>query len=279
MALDQFKPEILSPKIEQLLEKKMVFADFCNREYEGEIKSAGDSVRILELARPTVTTTTDGAPITISAFEELQSTAQTMQINQQSYFAPVLHDIDERQSIDGVVEKIMKGGAYALADAMDSHVATVCATGVKDNSSATDIKTSTATILPLIDAALAKLYVNNVAFNEEIELVVTPRAYMCIKAAMIATDTDNSALLERGIAAKYGNVMIRVSNNIVTANAGAEDLLILRTRRAVAFVEQINKLESGRKELGFGTFFKGLALYQAQLVQPKELIIINAKYA
>lgn len=279
MALDQFKPEILSPKIEQLLEKKMVFADFCNREYEGEIKSAGDSVRILELARPTVTTTTDGAPITISAFEELQSTAQTMQINQQSYFAPVLHDIDERQSIDGVVEKIMKGGAYALADAMDSHIATVAATGIKDNSSATDIKTATTTILPLIDAALAKLYVNNVQFNEELELVVTPRAYNCIKAALIATDTDNSALLEQGIAAKYGNVMIRVSNNIVTANAGAEDLLILRTRRAIAFVEQINKLESGRKELGFGTFFKGLALYQAQLVQPKELIVINAKYA
>jgi len=279
MALDQFKPEIFAKKIEQTLEKKMVFADFCNREYEGEVKSVGDSVRILELARPTVTTTTDGAPITISAFEELQSAAQTMQILQQSYFAPVLHDVDERQSVDGILEKIMTGGGYALADAMDTHIATVAATGIKDNSSATDIKTSTATILPLIDAALAKLYANNVAFNEEIELVVTPRAYMCIKAAMIATDTDNSALLERGIAAKYGNVMIRVSNNIVTANGGAEDLLILRTKRAIAFVEQINKLETGRKELGFGTFVKGLALYQAQLVQPKELIVINAKYA
>lgn len=278
MALDQFKPEIFAKKIEQTLEKKMVFADFCNREYEGEVKSVGDSVRILELARPTVTTTTDGAPITISAFEELQSAAQTMQILQQSYFAPVLHDVDERQSVDGILEKIMTGGGYALADAMDTHIATVAATGVKDASSAQNVATSGA-ILPILDAAMAKLYANNVPFNDEMELVCTPRFYMYLKQALISADTDNSDLIARGIAAKYGNVMIRVSNNIVTANAGAEDLCILRTKRAIAFVEQINKLETGRKELGFGTFVKGLALYQAQLVQPKELIVINAKYA
>lgn len=111
MALDQFKPEIFSKMIEQELEKKMVFADFCNRDYEGEVKAAGDSVRILELARPTITTTTDGAPITISAFEELQSASQTMQVLQQSWFAPVLHDVDERQSVSGILEKIMTGGA------------------------------------------------------------------------------------------------------------------------------------------------------------------------
>lgn len=278
MALDQFKPEIFAKKIEQALEKKMVFADFCNREYEGDLKSVGDSVRILELARPTVTTTTDGAPISISAFEELQSAAQTMQILQQSYFAPVLHDVDERQSVDGILEKIMTGGAYALADTMDTHIATVAATGIKDNSSATNVAASGA-ILPVVDAALAKLYANNVPFNDEIELVCTPRFYMYLKAALISADTDNSELIAKGIAARYGNVMIRVSNNIVTANNGAEDLCIMRTRRAIAFVEQINKLETGRKELGFGTYVKGLALYQAQLVQPKELIVINAKYA
>lgn len=278
MALDQFKPEIFAKKIEQTLVKKMVFADFCNREYEGEVKSVGDSVRILELARPTVTTTTDGAPITISAFEELQSAAQTMQILQQSYFAPVLHDVDERQSVDGILEKIMTGGGYALADAMDTHIATVAATGVKDASSAQNVAASGA-ILPILDSAMAKLYANNVPFNDELELVCTPRFYMYLKQALISADTDNSDLIARGIAAKYGNVMIRVSNNIVTANAGAEDLCILRTRRAIAFVEQINKLETGRKELGFGTYVKGLALYQAQLVQPKELIVINAKYA
>ena len=276
MALDQFKPEIFSKMIEQELEKKMVFADFCNRDYEGEVKAAGDSVRILELARPTITTTTDGAPITISAFEELQSASQTMQVLQQSWFAPVLHDVDERQSVSGILEKIMTGGAYKLADAMDYHIATVASAGVKDASSAYQLKNDNA--LTKIDAALTILYNNNVPFNEQVELVVTPRAYMLIKQNLIGSDTDNSDLLARGIAAKYGNVDIRVSNNIVTANSGAEDLLIMRTKRAIAFIEQINKLETGRVEKGFGTFVKGLGLYQAKLVQPKELVVMNVKY-
>ena len=277
MALDQLKPEIIAKKIEQELEKKMVFLDMCNREYEGEIKSAGDSVKIVQLARPTITTTTDGAPITISAFEELQSSAITMQVLQQSYFAPVLHDIDERQSIPGVLEKIAVGGAYQLADTMDAHISAVCATGVKDASSSYQLTASNA--LEKIDAALAILYGNNVPFNDDIELVVTPRAYILIKQALVNTDTDNSAMLEKGIASMYGNVKIKVSNNVTTASAGAEDLLVLRTKRAVAFVEQINKVETGRVEKGFGTFVKGLGLYQAKLVQPKELVLMNVKYA
>jgi len=288
MALDQAKAKILAKEVEMALETKLVFAPFCNRKYERELKKAGDQIDILQLARPTITTTTDGAPITISAFEEIVSSKISMPVKQQSWFAPVYNDVDAAQIAANILKDITEGGSFGLADAMDFHISTVCAAGIKDNSSATDIKTTSGTALPLIDAALAKLYVNNVPFNEEIELVVTPRAYMCIKRDLVATDTDNSDLLKRGIAAMYGNVAIRVSNNVRSANSGTltgqgvqgtEDYLILRTRRAVAFVEQINQIKTGEVEKGFGTFVKGLALYQAQLIQPKELIVMNVKYA
>lgn len=276
MAIDQFKPEIFAKKIEQELEKKMVFAAHSNREYEGEVRQAGDSVRILELARPTITTSSDGAPITLSSFEELQSAAQTMQVLQQAYFGQILHDIDKRQGVEGIVEKIMTGGAYGLANAMDVHIATVASGATKMAAAAYQLTSSNA--LEKIDDALQALYTNNVPFNEDVELVVTPRAYMLIKRALIGSDTDNSDLLKRGIAAMYGNVAIKVSNNIVTADAGATDLCVMRTKRAVAFIQQINQVKSGDSELNFGTYFKGLALYQAQLVQPKEIRILNVKY-
>lgn len=288
MALDQAKAKILAKEIEMALERKLVFADFSNRKYEKELKKAGDQIDILEVGRPTITTTTDGLPVTISAFEEIQSSKVSMPVRQQSWFAPVFHDVDAAQAIAGVLTEITTGGAYGLADAMDFHIATVAAAGIKDNASATDIKTTSGTALPLIDAALAKLYANNVPFNEEMELVVTPRAFMCIKRDLIAADTNNSELLKKGIAAMYGNVAIRVSNNVRSANTGTltaqgvlgtEDLLILRTRRAIAFVEQINQIKTGEVEKGFGTYVKGLALYQAQLIQPKELIVLNVKYA
>lgn len=277
MALDQAKAKILAKDIEMELEKKLVFAPFCNRKYEKELKKAGDQIDILQVGRPTITTTTDGLPVTISAFEEIQSSKVSMPVRQQSWFAPVFHDVDAAQAVAGVLTEITTGGAYGLADAMDSHIATIASAGVKDAAAA--YKVEATTILGFIDSAMAKLYDNNVPFNEEIELVVTPRAYMLIKQNLIGADTNNSDLIKRGVASMYGNVAIRVSNNIVKANAGAEDLCIMRTRRAIAFVEQINQIKTGEVEKGFGTYVKGLALYQAQLVQPKELIVLNWKYA
>ena len=277
MALNQFKPEIFSKKIEQALTNVLVAEAFCNREYEGEVKSAGDSVRILELARPTVTITTDGLPITISSYEELQSAVVTMNIMQQAWFGQVLHDVDDAQSIDGVMEKVAIGGAYKIADAMDSHILTVASGGVKDQSSA--VKMEASNILTTIDYAAQLLYENNVPYNEPLELICTPRFFNIFRGKIQDLSTDNPALLEKGVAAMYHNIAIKVSNNVVTANAGAEDLCILRTKRAIAFVKQMNKVETMRNPSGFGELIRGLALYQAKLVQPKELIVINAKYA
>ncbi len=276
MALDQFKGEILAKKIEQALLAKLTWADFCNREYEGTIGQAGDSVRILEQAYPTITTTTDGAPVTLSAFEEIQTAAQTMQILQQAYFGQILHDVDKRQSIDGVMEKILTGGGKKLAETMDTHIATVASGATKMASSAYQLTSSNA--LEKMDDALQTLYGNNVPFNEDIELQVTPRAYMLIKRAIVSADTDNSELIAKGWAAKYGNVGIKVSSLVQTADAGATDLCVMRTRRAIAFVNQINNIETGRSELSFGDYIKGLALYQAQIVQPKEIVVLNFKY-
>jgi len=286
MALDQAKDKILAKEVEMALETKLVFADFSNRKYEKILAKAGDQVDILQVARPTITTTTDGAPITISAFEDIQSSKISMRVVQQSWFGDVYHDVDAAQISAQILSEITSGGGYGLADAMDFHISTVCAGGIKDNASATKIDKDT--VLPLIDASLAKLFRNNVPINEELELVVTPRAAMVIKQALINTDTNNSDLLKRGIVAMYGNVAIKMSNNIRSANSGTltaqgvqgtEDLLVLRSRRAVAFIEQINKIKTGEVEKGFGTFVKGLALYQAQLIQPKELIVLNVRYA
>jgi hypothetical protein len=277
MALDQLKPEIWIPKLEQARMAKAVAAPFCNQSYTGSVKAAGDSVRISELARPTVTTTTDGQPITISSHEALQSAALTMQILQQSYFDQLLNDSDKVQGIDGVVESIATGGAEQIADAQDVHILTVAAAGIKDAASAYKIEATT--VLGYIDAAAAILYGNKVPANEELELIVTPRFYTLFKQAYQTLDTNNSEILKNGIVGRYGGITVRMSNNVVTANSGAEDLCILRTNKAIAFVNQWTKFETLRSENAFGDVLRGHALYQAKLVRPKELIVMNVKYA
>ena len=48
-----------------------------------------------------------------------------------------------------------------------------------------------------------------------------------------------------------------------------------RTKRAITFAQQLNEIEAYRPELRFADAVKGLHLYGAKIVYPKEIILIN----
>lgn len=277
MALDQLKPEIWIPKLEVARMAKAVAVPFCNQEFTGAVSAAGDSVRISEVARPTVTTTTDGQPIGSLSHEAVQSTTLTMQIMQQSYFDVILNDSDKKQGIGKVMETISKGGAEQIANTHDVHILTVASTGVYDAASA--YKVDKTNILGYIDNVVQLLYSNNVPANEELELIITPRFYTIFKQAYQTLDTNNSEILKNGVVGRYGGVTLRMSNNVVTANSAAEDLMPIRTNKAIAFVNQWTNFETLRSESAFGDVVRGHSLYQAKIVRPKELYVMNVKYA
>ena len=52
---------------------------------------------------------------------------------------------------------------------------------------------------------------------------------------------------------------------------------MLRTKKALAVANAIDKVERARKEKGFADIVKGLHVYGAKLVRPKELYVIKAK--
>ena len=64
-----------------------------------------------------------------------------------------------------------------------------------------------------------------------------------------------------------------MTNNLF--NNGTDDLELLRTKRAVAVVNSIDKVETCRKELGFASIIKGLNVYGAKVVRPEELYVIK----
>lgn len=76
----------------------------------------------------------------------------------------------------------------------------------------------------------------------------------------------------------YNNVVVKMSNNVATAASGTEDKIMLRTERAIAFVNPMTHTEAYRPETKFADAVKGFVLYDAKIVRPKELIVINAKY-
>ena len=77
MSVKNFIPTLWAEKIDMALDEWLVFYEGCNHEYEGQLKKAGDSIRIQNVARPTITTTTDGAEITLSGAEKPDVTSVT----------------------------------------------------------------------------------------------------------------------------------------------------------------------------------------------------------
>ena len=275
MSYKNFIPRVWAKSIQHELEKAHVFAEDCNKEYEGTVSNLGDTVKILGVGRPTITTQ-KGGKIKLTGAEEVESTSVSMPIEHVSYFNYEIDDIDKAQAENGVMEALSKEASLGVADEMDKLVASMARDkmAVKHTPTATQITVDN--VLTTIDAVLAKLYANNVKPNDFISMTVPPWFYMVLKQAYTALDTDNSKMLENGKVGRYGNVTVRMSNNVAQDTNG-NDLIMIRTNKAVAFANPKVHTEPYRPEGGFADAVKGFVLYDAKIVRPKEMFILNCK--
>lgn len=284
MAYSNFIPTVWSEAINRELERLCVFAEDCNREYEGEVKKRGESVRILGVGKPTITTSGKASRNEkLGDPETVEDTSSLLYINQLSTFNYQVGDIDKAQSVGNVMDVLSKETSEGLAGVQDRYIASFA-----NDSSVSKLFTApkklvsdTATegeinVLYAIDEALEKLYENDVSTNTEIVLTVPPRFYTLFKRAYIDKDTDNSKILKNGRVGMYGNVTVKMSNNVLRLNS--VDHIMLRTRRAIAFVNAMTHTEPYRPEKLFADAVKGYNLFDAKVVRPKEMIDINVTY-
>ena len=54
---------------------------------------------------------------------------------------------------------------------------------------------------------------------------------------------------------------------------------MLRTKKAIAFANSINKVETDRKEKGFADIVKGLHVYGAKIQRPEQLCVLRTHKA
>ena len=118
-----FIPEVWSAKMLVSLKKALVYAGpgVVNRDYEGEIKGQGDTVRIRSMGRPTIGTYTKNS--TTITPETLTDAQRALYIDQSKYFAFELDDIDAAQSTGGELETSLQEAVYGLRDVADQYVA------------------------------------------------------------------------------------------------------------------------------------------------------------
>lgn len=278
MAMTNFIPTIWDETIHREKVAKDVFAENCNRKYEGTLAEKGDSVKILGVKAPTIKTLgKDVRNGNIAGAEDIVEDSITMHINQIAYYNYKVSDFDKRESVDGVMEAVRKSTAEQLSNTTDKYIAGLATDKLAVQSAATVVTKDN--VLEFIDAGIQKLYENNVSDSTEITLTVSPRFYFILKRAYAELDTNNHELLKNGKVGMYGKVVVKMSNNVAKSNDGATDYIMLRTNEAIAYVESDVHSESYRTENGFSDGVKGYILYDAQIVRPDELYVLQAKYA
>lgn len=83
MAYQNFIPSVWSEGINRELERLCVFAEDCNRKYEGKVKKQGESVTILGVGKPTIKRIAKASRNKdIDSPEEIEDTSVIMYINQ-----------------------------------------------------------------------------------------------------------------------------------------------------------------------------------------------------
>lgn len=286
MAYENFIPSVWNEAIQRELERSYVFVEDCNRQYEGDVKKKGDSVRILGVGKPTIKKIArQSASGDIDGPEELEDTAVTMYINQISYFNYMVGDVDRAQAVGGLMDVLSAETSEALADEADRYVASMAADSAVKSLYTAAVKvvsgsagTGEKNVLDVLDEAIETLYENDVKNSTEVVVTVSPRFYTLFKRAYLTRDTDNSKALKNGRVARYGNVTVKMSNNVYRTDEGKTDNILIRTKRAVAFAQPMTHTEAYRPEKKFADAVKGFILYDAKIVRPKEICNINVKY-
>ena len=279
MAYTNFIPSVWEESINRELERACVFVEDCNRQYEGLVSKKGDSIHILGVGKPTIKSIErENASGEIDEAEEINDTSVILNINQIRYFNYKVGDIDKAQAVGGLMDALSQETSEGLANEMDKYIANMATKEDVPTLTASATLVNKDNILSLIDDAIQKLQENDVNMASGITVTVSPRFYKLFKQAYISKDTDNSESLKNGKVAMYGNVTVKLSNNVAKTEGGAVDNIMLRTKRAIAFVNPLTHTEAYRPEKSFADAVKGYALFDGKVVRPKEIININVTY-
>lgn len=272
MAISKFISTVWSENLYQALDKKYIAVSNCNREFEGDIREKGNTVKICGLGAVNVSDYTKNS--NMSTPETLSDNVRELVIDQAKYFNFQIDDIDRAQTNPRLMEAAMKIAANALADTADSYVY-----GLYSNAETTltcDDTTAENIINLLIDARTT-LFSKNVSDAKDIVFEVSPEIAGMILKAKVNLATDNGEALENGCIGSIGGCKIFVSNNIyrVKNSEAVVHKCLARTKRAIAFAEQLSEIDAYRPELRFADAVKGLHLYGAKVVYPAEMVLLN----
>lgn len=286
MSTNKFIPTIWSARILAALEKQLVYTKFFNRDYEGEIRDAGDTVKIGLVGAPTIKKYTKGTDIT--APEDVTVADATLSIDQADYFNIAVDDVDAAQSKINLLESASSQTGYAFGDVTDQYLAGLLVTGTggtigtkAEPKSITDAKPEDAYNL-LVDLKVALDRQNCPTMGRICVVPPEFEGFMLKDSRFVAVATnDSNQRLTEGTVYKSAGFEIHVSNNAPHEDDGGSKSnqtvydVIAGCDQSGTYAEQILNTEAYRPEKSFKDAVKGLHVYGAKVL--RSACVFNAK--
>ncbi|MEJ7624083.1 MAG: P22 phage major capsid protein family protein [Pyrinomonadaceae bacterium] len=283
MALD-FIPTVWAARLLVALEEALVYgqAGVVNRDYEGEIKKAGNTVKIASIGDVTIGDYTTNE--NIDDPEVLTDAEQTLSIDNAKYFNFYVDSVDRAQQNVNVLDEAMRRSAYSLREVADGFLAGVMEAAVLADNKIGSITTPK---VPTKDDAYEYLVDLSVILDEdnvplEDRFVVVPAWFhglllkdeRFIKAGTRRSDT---ALTNGNVGEAAGFSILK--SNYVPNTTATKYKIMAGHRIATAYVEQIIDVQTYKPEKRFGDAVKGLHVYGAKVVRPTALACLIANKA
>jgi hypothetical protein len=282
MAVTNFIPDLWSSRLLVGLRKAAVAGNLVNRDYEGEIKRQGDSVKITSINDVTIGSYTVHTDITV---EDIDDATRSLLIDQAKYFAVELDDVEAAQHVKGggsPLAQAVDNAAYQLRDVSDAFLLAAMNTAIQGTGNDLGTVAIHTTKQNLYDAIVdlgVTLDEDNVPAEGRF-VVVSPSLHgrlQKLDTFVSAGDERGAGVRTNGFIGSVAGLDIYKSNNLpaVTDVAATGGLAIAGYRGATTFAEQIVSVEAARMEKRFADMVKGLHVYGAKVVRPTGLAVVE----
>jgi len=282
-------PAIYSQKVQKFFRRASVVEDITNTDYAGEIENFGDTVNIIK--EPIITVNDYARGQTVNT-ETLADDQIQLTVDQGSYFAFKVDDIEERQSHVNFEALATSSGAYALKKNYDFNVlkaiydgASTSAANTGTDGSPIDGDAAVDTLTDIMSAAKTVLDGNDVP-EENRWFVAPPAFYQQLRKAG-AKVVDQSVMAD-GSASAMRNGMITdrplfgfrmYTTNAIAVSSGSaanktfgsagsnEHAFLYGHQGAVCTANHIAKTELIRDPDSFSDIVRGLHVFGRKVLR------------
>lgn len=271
----KFIPEIWAGKFLEKFYDATVLAAISNTDYEGEIKSEGDTVYIRTKPTLTIRDYVRGQKLQT---ERPDSVAVTLQINKGKYFSAEAEDIDRVQSDMELMNTWSEDASEQMKIVIDQDVLTNISTDIDAKNkgatagrisgnidlgtASTPISVTKANVLDYIVDLGTVLDEQNIPETGRFIVIPAWMAGMIKKSDLkdASLTGDGTSVLRNGRLGMIDRFTL-YSSNLLYRNAAGYTYVYAGHKLGLTFATQMTKMETLRSSDTFGDIIRGLQIY------------------